>query len=30
VHLALLVKVFPEWSRGEADLRKLGDGGGES
>jgi GTP-binding protein Era len=27
VHLALFVKVLTEWSRGEADLRRLGYGG---
>jgi GTP-binding protein Era len=27
VHLTLFVKVLPEWSRGEADLKKLGYGG---
>jgi GTP-binding protein Era len=27
VHLALFVKVLAEWSRGEADLRRLGYGG---
>jgi GTP-binding protein Era len=29
VHLSLFVKVLTEWSRGEADLRKLGYGGRE-
>ncbi len=29
VHLSLFVKVMSEWSRGEADLRRLGYGGGE-
>src|SRR5204863_3556719 len=27
VHLSLFVKVMAEWSRGEADLRRLGYGG---
>ncbi len=30
VHLSLFVKVLAEWSRGEADLRRLGYGGNES
>ncbi|MBX3157979.1 MAG: GTPase Era [Deltaproteobacteria bacterium] len=30
VHLSLFVKVLEEWSRGEAMLRRLGYGGGES
>jgi GTPase Era involved in 16S rRNA processing len=27
VHLSLFVKVLAEWSRGEAELRRLGYGG---